>query len=126
MIGMHEYTPGYSTRYFYYTDTPNTILSYYSDSYDPDPYNLGSYSGTTFATYRRPNIQIEMSAGGGGVSGEITLHDGTTTNGYVPVYGFYCDAYLKAEYVLPAAELADMANGDINSMKFYSSTPNVS
>ena len=33
MIGMHEYTPGYSTRYFYYTDVENSILSYYSDSY---------------------------------------------------------------------------------------------
>ena len=29
MIGMHEYTPGYSTLYFYYTDVENSILSYY-------------------------------------------------------------------------------------------------
>ena len=64
MIGMHEYTPGYSTLYFYYTDVENSILSYYSDSYNPDPYDLGSYNGTKFATYRRPNIQIEMTAGG--------------------------------------------------------------
>ena len=37
---------------------------------------------------------------------ELTVHDGTATNGYVPVYGFYADAYLKAEYVIPAADLA--------------------
>jgi hypothetical protein len=123
MIGMHEYTPGYSTLYFYYTDVENSILSYYSDSYNPDPYDLGSYNGTKFATYRRPNIQIEMTAGGGTVSGELTVHDGTATNGYVPVYGFYADAYLKAEFVMPAAELAEMANGDINSMKFYATSP---
>ena len=123
MIGMHEYTPGYSTLYFYYTDVENSILSYYSDSYNPDPYDLGSYNGTKFATYRRPNIQIEMTAGGGTVSGELTVHDGTATNGYVPVYGFYADAYLKAEFVMPAAELAEMADGDINSMKFYATSP---
>jgi hypothetical protein len=33
--------------------------------------------------------------GGGGVAGELTVHDGTATNGNVPVYGFYADAYLK-------------------------------
>ena len=57
------------------------------------------------------------------VAGELTVHDGTATNGYVPVYGFYADAYLKSEMVYPAAELSDMANGTINSMKFYLSSP---
>ena len=28
---------------------------------------------------------------------ELTVHDGTSTNGYVPIYGYYTDAYLKAE-----------------------------
>ena len=56
----------------------------------------------------------------------LTVHDGTTTNGYVPVYGFYADAYLKAEFVIPANDLGDMAGGSISGMKFYSSTSSVS
>ena len=38
----------------------------------------------------------------------ITVADGTSTNGYVPIYGYYCDNYLKSEYVIPAADLAAM------------------
>ena len=56
----------------------------------------------------------------------LTVHDGTTTNGYVPLYGYYADAYLKCEMVYPAAELAEMAGGDINSLKFYASQSSVS
>ena len=57
---------------------------------------------------------------------ELTVYDGTATNGYVPVYGYYADAYLKAEFVMPAAELTAMANGDITAMKFYASQSSVS
>ena len=54
---------------------------------------------------------------------EVTVHDGTATNGYLPVYGFYADAYLKGEMVYPAAELSNMSFGSITSMTFYASTP---
>ena len=57
---------------------------------------------------------------------ELTVYDGTTTNGYVPVYGFYADAYLKAEFVMPADDLADMTGAVINSMTFYASQSSVS
>jgi len=53
----------------------------------------------------------------------LTVYDGTTTNGYVPVYGYYTDAYLKAEFVMPSTEIAEMAGSTINSMKFYATTP---
>ena len=56
---------------------------------------------------------------------ELTVHDGTATNGYVPVYGFYADAYLKCEMVYPAAELAEMTGGTISSLTFYASQANV-
>ncbi len=56
----------------------------------------------------------------------LTVYDGTASNDYVPVYGYYADAYLKAEFVMPAAELADMAGGTISNMKFYASQSNVS
>ena len=126
MVGVHEKTSGYSTRYFYYTAVTGGLISGHSDSVDPNPYDMGSYTGTTYMKDYRSNIILDITpggSGGGGVAGEITVHDGTVTNGNVPVYGFYADAYLKCEMVYPAAELADMANGTINSIKFYASTP---
>ena len=56
----------------------------------------------------------------------LTVHDGTTTNSYVPVYGYYADAYLKAEFVIPANDLVDMTGGNVTSMKFYASQSSVS
>lgn len=52
---------------------------------------------------------------------ELTVHDGTIINGYVPIYGYYTDAYLKAEMVYPAAELTQMAGGNISGLTFYAS-----
>ncbi|MBQ3354121.1 MAG: choice-of-anchor J domain-containing protein [Bacteroidales bacterium] len=54
---------------------------------------------------------------------ELTVYDGTTTNSYVPIYGFYADCYVKSEYVIPADDLADMNGGTIDYMKFYLSAP---
>ena len=57
---------------------------------------------------------------------DLTVFDGTLTNGYVPVYGFYADAYLKSQTVYPAEALTEIAGGTITSIKFYSSNENVS
>jgi hypothetical protein len=66
------------------------------------------------ATYVQP-----AGGGGGGAGGDLTVYDGSASNGYVPVYGFYADAYLKCETVMPASELTAMAGSTINAMKFY-------
>ena len=55
----------------------------------------------------------------------LTVHNGTTTNNFVPVYGYYADAYLKCEMVYPASELGDMESGTITGMKFYASQSSV-
>ncbi|MBQ3354535.1 MAG: DUF2436 domain-containing protein [Bacteroidales bacterium] len=126
MIGVHEKTSGYSTRYFYYTAVEGGLISGHSDSTDPNPYDMSTYGGTTYIQNYRANIMIDITPGGSGggtVSGELTVHDGEQTNSYVPVYGFYGDAYLKCEMVYPAAELAQMAGASINSIKFYATTP---
>ena len=52
----------------------------------------------------------------------LTVHDGTATSGLVPVQGFWADAYLKCEYVLPASELAAMNGQGIFDMTWYLST----
>ena len=53
----------------------------------------------------------------------LSVFDGTATNGYVPVYGYYADAYLKAEFVMPSTELFEMVGCDIINMKFYATSP---
>ena len=55
----------------------------------------------------------------------LTVYDGTAENNTVPVYGLWTDAYLKAEFVMPATEIAEMAGSTINSMKFYANQINL-
>ena len=52
----------------------------------------------------------------------LTVADGTVTNRFVPVYGFYADSYLKCQVVYPAADLAGMTGGTITALTFYLST----
>ena len=61
MIAMQEKTSGYSTRYFTYTSATSSGLSYYSDSSTPDPYNLGSYSGSKTVRSNRANIMLDIT-----------------------------------------------------------------
>jgi uncharacterized repeat protein (TIGR02543 family) len=65
LVAMHEYTSGYSTRNFTYTNTPNSVVSFHSDSANPDPYNLGSYSGNSYTSPNRANIQLDITPAGG-------------------------------------------------------------
>ena len=53
----------------------------------------------------------------------LTVYDGTTTSNYVPIYGYYCDAYLKCEFVIPADQLANMKDGTITGLTWYLGTP---
>ena len=65
MIAMHEYSSGYSTRNFTYTSVTNAGFCFYSDSYNPDPYNLSSYSGSKTQRSYRNKIQLEIEPVGG-------------------------------------------------------------
>ena len=73
-------------------------------------------------------LALLMTAVSGAWADELTVHegDGTLTNQYVPVYGDYCDAYLKCEMVMPATELSAMNGSEISAMTFYSSSTSVS
>ena len=75
MVAMHEYTSGYTTQYFVSSTTSSsTVISAHSDSSDPDPYNLSSFSGTQYTQTTRADIQIELTAG------NITCHSTGTLN----------------------------------------------
>lgn len=56
----------------------------------------------------------------------VVVYDGDATNGYVPVYGFYTDAYLKSETVYPLEELTALSGGTISGMRFFASQSYVS
>ena len=85
MFAMFESTSGYSTRYFVCTDVSNSGISYYSDSYVPDPYNLASYGGSKALRSKRNNIQLDITPGGGGpvalTTEPATLDLGARPNG---------------------------------------------
>ena len=50
----------------------------------------------------------------------VTINDGTTTNEYVPIYGYYADySMTKSQFVIPASSLQDMKWGNITKMTFY-------
>ena len=65
-----------------------------------------------------------LLAGTGQVSAQeqLTVHNGTGNSRYVPVYGYYAENYNKTEMVYPATELSVMADANINSLTFYTST----
>ncbi|MBQ8703008.1 MAG: fibronectin type III domain-containing protein, partial [Bacteroidales bacterium] len=56
----------------------------------------------------------------------LTVAEGTVTNGYVPVYGYYCDAFLRADFVYPSTMLANMASSAVSQMTFYSNGSSIS
>ena len=68
-------------------------------------------------------LVLLAAAVSGAWADELTVHDGSATNGYVPVYGFYADAYLKCQTVYPATELAAMAGSSITSLTYYATSP---
>ena len=116
LIAFHEYTSGYSTRYFYYTSASDKVLSFHSDSYDPNPYDLGSYSGSSYTAYERANIQIDITPGGGGGGQALVVEigDGTSTTYYAPYNSLW--GYSFVEEVYTAAEIGTA--GTITAISF--------
>ena len=56
---------------------------------------------------------------------ELTVYDGTGSNGYVPTYMGYWDDFTRSQYVIPAADLAEMNGATISALTFYTTTQNV-
>ena len=55
----------------------------------------------------------------------LTVYDGTVTNNKIPAYIFYFDDFTRSQFVIPAAELADMTGTTITSMTFYTTDNHV-
>ena len=52
----------------------------------------------------------------------LTVYDGTATNEYIPMYGYYFDDYTKSECIIPASELSVMNGCAITAITFYPSS----
>ncbi len=53
----------------------------------------------------------------------LTVYDGDATNGYVPVYGFYADAYQKIDMVMPGDDLSELQGATLTKLTWYLTTP---
>lgn len=58
LIAIDENSDDYAMRYFRYTDAAGSVLGYGSDDENPDPYDLGSFTGRKEVDGRRANIKI--------------------------------------------------------------------
>ena len=54
----------------------------------------------------------------------VTVNDGTLTNEYLPLYGWWADYGAKSECIIPATTvgMSEMVGATISQMTFYSST----
>ena len=53
----------------------------------------------------------------------LTVADGTATDEYIPIYGWYVDEAPHSQFIYPASMLATMSGGSVTGMTFYLSTP---
>lgn len=58
LIAVDENSEDYAIRYFRFTDTPNTVLSYCSDIWNLNPYDLGSFMGPKEVSHYRGNVKL--------------------------------------------------------------------
>jgi hypothetical protein len=54
----------------------------------------------------------------------LTVCDGTATNSYVPMHGYYNDSRFKNEMIYPANMLGEMEGGTITTITFYAQDTN--
>lgn len=55
---------------------------------------------------------------------ELLLNDGTATNEYVPIYGYWTDNYTRSQFVIPAEQLESLEWDSLTVLTFYSSSTN--
>ena len=98
-----------------------------------NPYQLtGLTPETEYTAKVRANCGSEQSGWSAPVSFTptdalmLTVNDGTTTNEYVPIYGYWADNITKSQFIIPEDDVVDMLNGTISKLTFYSSNAAVS
>lgn len=102
----------------------NTVLL--ADEFSDTLYIDATWADVGMGVYKYGVSKVYEGNRSSNVPATLLVHDGTTTNSNVPVYGYYLDDYNKTEMVYPAAELNEMVGGIINGMTFYASNNSVS
>lgn len=87
-------------------------------AYDPTSPTFSAYG----QKYVRNVIVLDITTGGN----SILVNDGTDTNDFVPIYGYYCDySLVSSQFIIPASDLAAMQYGTINNLIFYTSQSDI-
>ena len=55
--------------------------------------------------------------------GTFVVADGSATNGMVPIYGYYADAYLRCQTIYPESMLTGIVGNDIYGITYYLTSP---
>ena len=55
----------------------------------------------------------------------LTVNDGSATNGYVPVYGYYVEGSIVSQFIIPAASLSSIQWATLNQMTFYATQSSI-
>ena len=84
-----------------------------------DPNTTVTVTGNSFTM---PNYPVTVSAGFVLGPTELTVNNGTATNQYIPMYGYYFDDYTKSECIIPASALTAMIGSTISAITFYPSS----
>lgn len=61
------------------------------------------------------NVSITVPA----ETADETICDGTDTNEFLPIYGYYCDDFQINQMIYPESMLTNLVGGTITSMTFY-------
>ena len=93
----------------------NLIITY-------SPLVTGSHNATVTLTSPGANPVTVTINGTAALKSDTTICDGTNTNGYLPIYGFYYDEKQVNQMIYPASMLNGIKGKRIKSMKFYSSS----
>ena len=86
------------------------------------PQEAGNHSATIILTSPGADPVTITITGTAATMTDITLCDGTDTNGFLPIYGYYYDAKQVNQMIYPASMLEKIKGKKIKSMKFYSSS----
>ena len=101
------------TKECVFTITPAATGTYSFIPLRNDLYYLGN--DTDKATF---TVAVRIPNG-------LTVYDGTATSQYVPAYIYYFDDFTRSQFVIPAADLAKMEGGTINTISFYTTSDKI-
>ena len=118
-------------------------VSYSTTSGDPDNGTIvkvnaktaeitGLTVGTTYYAYVRAFCAEDDQSAWSEVCsfepGIYTANNGTSTNSYVPLYGYYADnsTGIRSQFIIPSTSLSAISNSEITKMVFHASQSNVS